>query len=136
MQNSLFNSFTQHLIEKTMTQVVTWNQLTPIPEKDAKNNNSLYFALFSNEFHQVRFESSYSLDFEQGYIYLIDEVSMSGQDRTIFDGLNLYVQPTQESNLTLVVHNNSELYRLKNAITNYRMPPKEAIDFINSFLNS
>lgn len=136
MQNSLFNTFTQHLIEKTITRVATWKRLSPISEKDAKNNNSLYFTLFSNEFHKVRFESSFSLDFEQGFIYLIDEVSISGKDGTAFDGLNLYVQPTQESDLTLVVHNNSELYRLKNAITNYETPPKEAIDFITSFLNN
>ena len=135
MDHSLIIPFTEKLTKNTVSGQIKWNKITSIGENRIRKNTNLYYAVFTNEFHQVRFENSYYTTFDDGYIYLIDETFYSGKDSSIDEGLTLYVQPNIQSGLTSVVSNTTELYRLSNAIAQNTQTPKPAIDFIQNFLN-
>lgn len=133
MNAELISNFIERLIHETISGARTWYSLYPVSED---KNRSLYYALFETEWHHVRPDRSFMLPFEQGNIYLISETFESGRDGTVFDGLNLYVQPSTADELTLIMHDGVALYRLSNAILDTLNLPDVTVSFIQDFLDS
>lgn len=133
MNDKLIDDFVEQLIQETLSNARSWSPLFPVEEG---KNQPLFYALYETEFHHVRYKQSYSLPFGEGAVFLISEVSESGRDGTVFDGLQLYVQPSPKHELTLVVRDSVDLYRLSNAIADSLKLPEEAVAFIQDFLNS
>lgn len=136
MKQTLINSFMNTLITETLNGHRTWDPIYPQTDNLSEKNEPLYFLLFENEYHKVFYEDSYSLPFQEGFFYFVHEWTESGRDGTTFDGYNLYVQPNLESKITLLLHDSSELYRLKNAILEKDRLPEDVEHFISNFLEA
>lgn len=125
------------LIRETIDGARRWHSLKHVDyENLVQQNLGLANLLVENEWHYIRYEDSYELPFMQGFFYLIHEWSESGRDGTTFDGYNLYVQPTTQSKVTLLLCDTPELYRLKNAIHDKNALPHDVEEFIRAFLEA
>lgn len=133
MNENLITNFVEKLIQETLDQTREWFPLLPIQEEE---NPALFSMLFECEFHRVRYDCSYFLPFAAGAVFLISEISESGRDGTVFDGLNLYVQPSLEHDLTLVMRDSVELYRLSNTISDSLKLPDDVVTFIQNLIDS
>lgn len=135
MEHELVSKFISNLIRETVNGIVSWNPLFQIvPPKDG-TNTALVRITSEDEFHHINYENSFYLRTNRGIVFLVDQWRESGRDGTVFDGYNLYIQPNENAEITLVLSNTDELYRLSNAIKEKSGLSEDAIKFMNEYLN-
>lgn len=127
--------FVKKLINITLDNKIKWNMLDNLKSVSESENYSLYYTLFTNEYHKISYERSYYTSYKDGNIYLIYEWSESGKDGSISEGYNLYTQFNKNEPVDPVFVDKSYLYQLSNAIKeDIKVKNNTQHDFIKSFL--
>lgn len=136
MDDKKITSFIKQLSKDTLDNKIYWKRLTDYQGIKPTSNKPIFNMLFETEFRHIEFSTSYYAIVNNGEIYLLNELTISGRSGTINSGYKVYLHSEASDKVSYLSCDAALVFQLINSIHSYLASEEaDAESFIDDFLS-